>query len=98
MLISILALALTAGPVRLTLDVKPAGVEVKVDGKRVGTSGKALAVNVKPGKHLVRLSYKGDAHEEEIAVKAGQNMTYSWEFSGSEPSKPNGEDGPSLGE
>ena len=60
-------LVLAAGPTELIIEVKPAGVEVKVDGK-------------KAGKHVVRISHKGDSHEEEVAVKAGEKKTWQFEF------------------
>lgn len=76
-----LALSLSAAPAQLTVDAKPDGVEVKVDGKKVGVSGKPMVVPLKAGKHVVRLSFKGDSHEEEVALKAGEKKTYVWEFS-----------------
>ncbi len=78
-------LVLSAAPAVLTIDVKPDGVEVKVDGKKAGVSGKNIVMKLKAGKHVVRLSHKGDAHEEEVALKAGEKKTYQWEFEGSKP-------------
>ena len=69
-------LVLAAGPTELIIEVKPAGVEVKVDGKKAG----AIVVKVKAGKHVVRISHKGDSHEEEVAVKAGEKKTWQFEF------------------
>lgn len=82
-----LALALTAvlaaGPTQLTIDVHPAGVIIKVDGKKAGTSGeKPLVLKLKPGTHVVRLEHKGDAHEEDVSLKAGEKKTYVWKFEG----------------
>lgn len=73
-------LVLAAAPAELTIDVKPDGVEVKVDGKKAGTSGKLITLKLKAGKHVVRLSHKGDAHEEELALKAGEKKRYEWAF------------------
>lgn len=73
-------LVLSAAPAELTIDVKPDGVEVKVDGKRAGSSGKAITLKLKAGRHVVRLSHKGDSHEEEVALKAGEKKTYQWAF------------------
>lgn len=81
-------LVLAAAPAVLTIDVKPEGVEIKVDGKKAGTSGKNLVMKLKAGRHLVRLSHKGDAHEEEVSLKAGEKKTYQWEFEGSKPGAP----------
>jgi len=78
---------LAAGPTQLTIDVKPEGVAVMLDGKPAGKSGdKPIVKKVKPGKHVVRLSHKGDAHEEEVSVKNGESKTYAWAFEGSAPS------------
>ncbi len=82
------SLFLAAAPGQLTLDVKPDGVLVKVDGKKVGVSGQPLVVKLKAGKHLVRLEFKGDAHEDEVAVKAGEKKTWSWEFEGYKKPEP----------
>jgi ribosomal protein L6P/L9E len=75
-------LVLAAAPGELTIDVKPDGVEVKVDGKKAGMSGKVITMKLKAGKHVVRLSHKGDSHEEEVSVKAGEKKTYQWAFEG----------------
>lgn len=88
------SLVLSAAPGQLVIDVKPDGVEVKVDGKKVGTSGQPLTVKLKAGKHIVRLVHKGDAHEEEVTVKAGEKKTWTWEFEGyKKPAAPEGEGG-----
>lgn len=77
------ALVLTAGPTQLVIDVQPEGVAISVNGKKAGASGpKPLVMKLKPGKHLVRLVHKGDAHEEEVSVKAGEKKTYVWKFEG----------------
>lgn len=84
-------LFLAAGPTQLVLDIQPAGVEVKLDGKKVGLSGdKPIVKTVKPGVHVVRLSFKGDSHEEEVAVKAGEKKTFvlKLEDGRKEPSEP----------
>jgi hypothetical protein len=75
-------LTLAAAPTQLLIEVSPPGVEIKVDGKKVGTSGKSIALKTKPGKHTVRLSFKGDSHEEEVSLKAGEKKTYQWDFGG----------------
>lgn len=81
-------LVLSAAPAELTLDVQPDGVEVKVDGKKQGSSGKPIVLKLKAGKHLVRLTHKGDAHEEEVSVKAGEKKTWKWEFEGTRSGAP----------
>ncbi len=81
-------LVLTAAPAELTIDVKPDDVEVKVDGKKAGHGGKAITMKLKAGKHVVRLSHKGDSHEEEVALKAGEKKTYQWAFEGTKSGAP----------
>ena len=89
-------LVLSAAPAVLTIDVKPDGVEVKVDGKKAGVSGKNIVMKLKAGKHVVRLSLKGDAHEEEVALKAGEKKTYQWEFEGTKAGAPPTDETPSA--
>lgn len=87
-----LALMLNAAPAQLTIDVKPEGVEVKLDGKKLGNSGKPMVKQVTAGRHVVRLTYKGDSHEEEVSLKGGEKKTYAWEFSGNEGKRPASDD------
>lgn len=77
--------AAPTGPAQLTIELKPAGCELSVDGKKSGKSSpdKPLIVKLKPGKHMLRVVYKGDAHNEEIVVKAGEKKTWKFEFEGS---------------
>ncbi len=85
MLALTLSLVLTATPAELTIDVKPSDVQVVLDGQKKSTKGGPITVKVKPGRHVVRLSFKGDSHEEEIALKAGEKKTYQWSFEHSTP-------------
>ena len=85
------SLVLTAGPTQLVIDVSPPGVVVKVDGKKIGVSGqKPLTLKVTAGRHAVRLEHKGDSHEEDVPVKAGEKKTYvlKLEDGRKEPSDP----------
>jgi hypothetical protein len=71
------SLVLNNSPTLLVIDVSPPGVVVRVDGKKVGTSGdKPLTVKVAAGTRTVRLEHKGDSHEEEVPVKAGEKKTF----------------------
>lgn len=81
-------LVLAAAPAELTIDVQPDGVEVKVDGKKKGVSGKPIVLKLKAGRHVVRLTHKGDSHEEEVAVKAGEKKTWQWAFEGTKAGTP----------
>jgi uncharacterized protein (DUF427 family) len=85
-------LTLHTAPTQLTIDVKPEDVQVQVDGKKVGTGAKPIILTVKPGTHIVRLAHKGDTHEEEVPVKAGEKKTYSWTFEDAKPPASNIED------
>lgn len=85
MLALTLSLLLTASPAELTIDVKPADVQVVLDGQKKSNKSGPITVKVKPGRHIVRLSFKGDSHEEEIALKAGEKKTYQWSFEHSKP-------------
>lgn len=80
-------LLLGAGPAVVTIEVKPPDSEVLVDGAKKGKGDKPIVVKLKAGKHVVRVVHKGDAHEEELEVKAGEKKTWKWEFTGVEPSK-----------
>lgn len=86
MLALTLSLVLTAAPAELTIDVKPADVAVMVDGQKKSVKGGPITVKVKPGRHHVKLTFKGDTHQEEIALKAGEKKTYQWSFEHSTPS------------
>lgn len=85
-------LSLAAGPTQLLIQIKPAGSEVILDGKKIGKSGdKPIVRTVTPGKHEVKAVYKGDSNTEEVPVKAGEKKSYTFEFegveSGPEPTK-----------
>jgi glutamate synthase domain-containing protein 2 len=84
MLVLAVSLVLSAAPAQLTIEVKPEGSIVKVDGKKAGTGAKPFTVKLKAGKHTIRVEYKGDATTEEIVVKAGEKRTWKWEFTGVE--------------
>jgi hypothetical protein len=76
-------LSLAAGPTQLSIQIKPAGADVLLDGKKIGKSGdKPLVRTVTPGKHEVKAIYKGDSNSEEVPVKAGEKKSYSFEFEG----------------
>lgn len=83
MLTLALTLALHAAPAQLTVELSPAGSELLVDGKKT----KAKVLKLAPGKHTLRVVYKGDAHEEELVLKAGEKKTWKWEFEGTAPPK-----------
>jgi len=70
------------GPGTLNIEIKPASAELLIDGKKKGTGAKPIVVKLPAGKHVLRVLNKGDAHEEEIVIKAGEKKTWKWEFEG----------------
>jgi hypothetical protein len=86
MLTLALAAWLCAGPTQLIIDVKPEGSVVKVDGKKRGTGAKTITLTLPPGKHTIRVEYKGDATTEDVVLKAGEKKNWKWEFTGTEKS------------
>lgn len=77
------SLLLNAAPATVTVELKPAKSVLIVDGKKKGTGEKPLTLKLPAGKHVFRVEYKGDAHEEEVVLKSGPNK-WSWEFTGVE--------------
>jgi hypothetical protein len=77
------SLLLAAAPATVTVELKPAKSVLKVDGKKKGTGEKPMTLKLPSGKHVFRVEYKGDAHEEEVVLKPGPNK-WSWEFTGVE--------------
>ena len=73
-------LLLHAAPGTLLVELKPPSSELLVDGKKKGTGARPLTLKLPSGKHVLRVVYKGDAHEEEIVIKAGEKKTWKWEF------------------
>ncbi len=67
-------------PGQLTIEVKPANCVVMVDGKKKGTGAKPIVVKLPAGRHVVRVTHKGDAHEEDVVVKPGEKKTWKWTF------------------
>lgn len=79
---SLLLHAAPSGPGTLNVEIKPATSELLVDGKKKGTGAKPMVLKLPAGKHVLRVVNKGDAHEEEIVIKAGEKKTWKWEFEG----------------
>lgn len=89
MLIALTAsLLLHAAPATITVGLKPAACVFFVDGKKKGTGAKPINLKLPSGKHIFRVVYKGDAHEEEVALKPGANAPWNWEFTGVEEDPP----------
>lgn len=91
-----LALSLHAAPAQLTVELQPPESVLLVDGKKKGVAAKPFVLKLAPGRHVLRVQYKGDAHEEEIVLKAGEKKTWKWEFDVPPPKqKPSETDGDS---
>lgn len=86
--VAFLLAAAPKGPGQLTIEVKPSNSVVFVDGKKKGTGAKPIVVKLPAGKHQVRVTHKGDAHEEEVVVKAGEKKRWKWTFEGDEAEQP----------
>ena len=82
-----LMLSAAPGPTTLTIEVQPEDTVVMVDGKKKGTGAKPVTMSIAPGRHVIKVSRKGEGHEEEIDVKKGEKKTWKWAFEGSPPPK-----------
>ena len=60
--------------------VEPEGVEIYLDGKKIGEAGKLGFTPVKPGKHAVRLVRVKDETEIDVEVKKGQTLKFAFKF------------------
>lgn len=72
------SLVVAAPPAILEVHLEPPDSVLFVDGKKKGSS--PVTVKLTAGKHILRVEHKGDAHEEEIIVKAGEKKTWKWAF------------------
>ncbi len=77
---SLLSLLLAASPTQLTLEVIPPEAIIFLDGKKLGDGRKPRTMPVKPGKHVVKVTFKGDSHEEEVQVKSEEKKKWQWTF------------------
>jgi hypothetical protein len=89
LLLSLILSAAPAGPTTLIIEVSPEDTVVMVDGKKKGTGAKPITItNINPGNHTIKVSRKGEGHEEDITIKKGEKKTWKWAFEGSPPPKP----------
>ena len=68
------------GKTQLELQVKPATALLFVDDKPQGKVGTNRVVDVTPGFHIIRVTSKGDEHEERVKFAPNQKTTYTFEF------------------
>lgn len=81
-----LAAAPAKGPTTLIIEVAPEDTVVFVDGKKKGTGAKPITLkNISPGAHIIKLQRKGESHEDQVILKAGEKKTWKWAFEGSGP-------------
>ena len=77
---ALLSFVLAAAPSQLTLDIKPADTILYVDGKKLGDASKPRTVKLKAGPHEIKLTRKGDTHNDEVVLKPGQHITWKFDF------------------
>ena len=82
--LALAAVLAAGGPAVLTIEVKPEAAVVKVEGKKVGTGARPITLKRPAGKYAIRCEFKGDAHNDEVVLKAGEKKTWKWEFTGHE--------------
>jgi PEGA domain len=88
LLLSLMLTAAPAGPTTLIIEVSPEDTVVMVDGKKKGTGAQVITIkNINPGRHTIKVSRKGEGHEEDIEIKKGEKKTWKWAFEGSPPPK-----------
>ena len=86
---ALVALFLAAGPAQLSIEVQPTESIIYVDGKKLGDGSKTRTLQLKAGTHLVKVSYKGDSHEEEVVVKGDEKKLWKWTFEDDRPADAN---------
>jgi hypothetical protein len=70
-------------PGKLTLETRPAGVEVAVDGEARGRT--PLTVTLPPGPHQVGLTRGTDVRSVPVTLGSGADVTHYFEFTTPEP-------------
>lgn len=78
------------GKTQIEFQVKPATALLFIDDKPQGKVGTSRLVDVTPGFHVVKVTNKGDEHEERIKVAPSEKTTYSFEFDEGAPTTPEG--------
>ncbi|MHB8878202.1 MAG: hypothetical protein ACYC8T_31285 [Myxococcaceae bacterium] len=79
-LVALVALSGAPKKTQLKLEVNPDAAVVYVDGKKKGTGAKDITLTLTPGKHLLKVTHKGDEHQEQVVVKKGEVRTWQWAF------------------
>jgi hypothetical protein len=93
-----LALVLAAAPKgnakasQLKFDVKPATAVIYVDGIKKGTGASVHQLKLAPGRHIIKIVNRRDEHEEELTLKPGQTVAWSWTFEDDRTTTPKSDD------
>ncbi len=69
-----------AGQTGIEWHIEPDGVEIYLNGKKVGEAGRLAFSPTKPGKHAVRLVRVKDETEIDVEVKKGQTLKFTFKF------------------
>ena len=80
------------GKTQVELQVKPASAQLFIDDKPQGKVGTHRVIDITPGFHIIRVTSKGDEHEERIKFAPNEKTTYSFEFDEAPPSNDGGQD------
>lgn len=64
----------------IKLTVRPAEVQVFLDGKERGTAGELSFIPTGPGRYGLRLVHGGDELEVEVVVKKAQVVEFAYDF------------------
>ncbi len=74
------AVAPGSGKTQLKVEIQPAAAVLYLDGKKKGTGAKKHLFTVPPGRHTVKVTHKGDEHQEDVFVKKGEVKLFTWAF------------------
>lgn len=77
----------------LVLNVGPADTEIWIDGQKKGSAEKVKEVSLSPGTHDLDFKHKGDEHTDQVKLKKGQKVTFTWKFQDDKPTASPFDDG-----
>jgi hypothetical protein len=73
------------GGSKLVLQIGPPDTEIWVDGQKKGTADKVKEISLSPGTHDLDFKHKGDEHTDQVTIKKGQRLTFTWKFEDDKP-------------
>ncbi len=65
---------------QLKIEIHPDTAVLWLDGKKKGKGTKQYTFNVTPGNHVVKVTNKGDEHQEVLHVKKNEVRSWTWTF------------------